>query len=78
MKTDYAKNRLLIKTDNKQAWSDQTYQEREAGWLAIEDLSPQQALSVLASHQDYILDFDFQKGDINAVFMAVAGTVFKD
>ena len=78
LKTDYAKNRLLIKTDNKQAWSDQTYQEREAGWLAIEDLSPQQALSVLASHQDYILDFDFQKGDINAVFMAVAGTVFKD
>lgn len=78
LKAKYAKNRLLVKTDKREAWSDQAYQEQDAGWLAIEDLSPQEALTILASHQAVISDFDFQKGDINAVFMAVAGTAFMD
>lgn len=77
LKEQYAKNRLLIKADRRK-FSGLTYEEKADGWLLFEDLTTPQALDFLVSHQNHILDFDFQKGDINDVFMAVAGTEFKN
>ncbi|MFC3932203.1 ABC transporter ATP-binding protein [Streptococcus dentapri] len=71
---EYAKSQLALKTVDDHFLTTLPYivTATEAGYL-VQDLSSQEAISLLANHKDDIADFEFKRGTINDAFIAITG-----
>ncbi len=73
LKERYAKNSLLIQTNQTEAFQGLDYELIEDGRLLFKGLDLAETLDLLSQHRTIITDFDFKKGEMNDVFLTLTG-----
>ena len=75
IKTEFAPNKLIL-TINKETKILQIKQKvirLSQDQVAIDILSPQEAIEILKNNQENIIDFSYRKGTINDAFLQITG-----